>query len=314
VNDTEQLIKEALGKVAERTPHPGPTLNALRRKRKRNHRNVFLIATAGMAAVAVLIFAGVIAGDKYTPPRGNDAAAVLMSGNGQNVALKYAPHWLPDGFVETLRAANDDGTTTRVWMLPDAPANPLSGDGPRVQLSSGTKYADGTDGWQDATVRGLKARVKEFAGQAVVEWKAQVTLVVQVGGLDRLKETALRVADSVRADSNAVYQAPFKVKDKHANAFHGTGPDDWTAQLSPAPVDVTVLSRAPDLSGKQTAPVTVRGKQGVLVDGREVLVQEGGLWITAMSIEPGKTVDDLVATVNDVEIAPGLDTGWIRKK
>ncbi|RAS69129.1 hypothetical protein C8D87_1021207 [Lentzea atacamensis] len=313
MNDTEQLIKEALGKVAERTPHPGPTLNALRRKRKRHHRNVFLIATAGMAAVAVLIFAGVIASDKYTPPRGNDAAAVLMSGNGQNVALKYVPHWLPDGFVETFRAADNDGTT-RVWMLSDATANPLSGDGPRVQLSSGTNHADGPDGWQDATVRGLKARVKEFAGQAVVEWKAQVTLVVRVSGLDGLRETALRVADSVRADSNAVYQAPFKVKDKHANAFHGTSPDDWTAQLSPAPVDVTVFSRAPDLSGKQTAPVTVRGKQGVLLEGREVLVQEGGLWIAAMSTEQGKTVDDLVATVNDVEIAPDLDTGWIRKK
>ncbi|NKE55431.1 hypothetical protein FXN61_00745 [Lentzea sp. PSKA42] len=313
MNDTEQLVKEALGKLAERTPHPGPTLNALRRKRKRQRNNIFLIATAGMAAVAVLIFAGAIASDRYTPPSHNDAAAALMPGNGQSVALKYTPHWLPDGFVETLRAANEDGTTARVWVPSDAPADAPSGDGPQVQLGGGMSYAGGPDGWQDTTVRGLKARVQEYAGKAVVEWKAQVTLVVQVSGMDRLKETALRVADSVRADSDATFQAPFKVKGKPANEFRGTGPGDWSARLSPAPVDVTVFSDGPDLTGKQTAPVTVRGKQGVLVDGR-VVVQEGNLWISTISTVPGKSVDDLVAAVNDVEIASNVDTGWIRKR
>jgi hypothetical protein len=312
VNDTEQLIKEALGKLAERTPHPGPTLNALRRKRKR-HGNVFFIATAGIAAVAVLIFAGVIASDRYTPPNSNDAAAALIPGNGQSVALKYSPHWLPDGFVETLRAANE-GTTARVWVPSDASADAPLVDGPQVQVSSGTVYVSAPAGWQDTTVRGLKARVQEHAGRAIVEWKAQVTLVVQVSGMDRLKETALRVADSVRADSNATFQAPFKVKDEQANEFRGTGPGDWSARLSPAPVDVTVSSRMPDLTGKQTAPVTVRGKQGVLLEGHVVVVQEGNLWISAQSTVPGKPVEDLVATVNDVQIASNFDTGWIRKR
>lgn len=314
MNDTEQLIKEALGKVAERTPHPGPTLNALRRKHKRPHRNVFLIAATGMAAVAVLIFAGVVASDRYTPPSGNDAAAVLMPGTSQTVALKYAPHWLPDGYVETLRAANEEGTT-RVWVPSNAPAHAQNGDGPQIHLSTGMSYAGAQEGWQDTTVRGLKARVQEYAGKAVVEWKAQVTLVVQVSGLDRLKETALRVADSVRADSNAVFQAPFKLKGKQANEFGGTGPGAWSARLSPAPVDVLVHSEAPGLTGKQTAPLTVRGKQGVLVEGRTVVVQEGALWISAMSSSvPDKAVDELVAAVNDVELASDVDTGWIRKR
>jgi hypothetical protein len=311
VNDTEQLIKEALGKLAERTPHPGPTLNALRRKHKRQRNNIFLIATAGVAAVAVLIFAGVIASDRYTPPTGNDAAAALVPGTGQGVvALKYSPHWLPEGFAETLRAANPDGTTARVWTTANAPQV----DAPRIELDSGLDYRGGLAEWQDAAVRGLKARVQVSGTSAVVEWKAQDTLVVQVVGVTDPKETALRVADSVRADSNVTFQAPFRVKDKHANEFKGTSPGDWSARLSPAPVDVTVSSATPDFTGKKTSPVTVRGRQGVvLFDGRAVAVQEGGVWISATSTGD-KSVEDLVAAINDVTMTPNVDTGWIGKK
>jgi hypothetical protein len=311
VNDTEQLIKEALGQLAERTPHPGPTLNALRRKRKRQRNNIFLIATAGMAAVVVLIFAGVIASDRYTPPNPNDAAAALVPDNATG-ALKYQPHWLPTGFTETLRAAHD-GKTTRVWVPSDAPADAPQIDGPNIQLSSGQGYGGRADGWQDTTVRGLNARVQVNGSTAIVEWKAQETLVVQVQDVGDSRDTALRVADSVRADSNATFQAPFKLKDRQADVFSGSSPGDWRAKISAEPIEVTVTSRAPFAFGTQTSPVAVRGKTGT-VDGSTVWVQEGDLWIRATSLEPGKSVDELVAAVNDVELASNVDTGWIRKK
>ncbi|MFD4674903.1 hypothetical protein ACFWNN_34620 [Lentzea sp. NPDC058450] len=311
MNDTEQRIKEALGLLAERTPHPGPTLNALRRKRKKQ-RNVFMIAVAGVAAVAVLIFAGVVASDRYVPPNPNDAGAALVP--GAPGALKYQPHWLPVGFVETYRSAHD-GSTERGWVAADAPADAYGG-GPSVTLSSGQGFSGQLSEWKDVTVRGLKARVQATDTLAVVEWKAQETLVVRVDRVGHPEATALRVADSVRADSDAVFAAPFKVQGKSATTFGGTGPDDWNAQYSPGrgPFEVTLSKRRPDFGGAPSTPVTVRGKQGVVVGGGTVIVQEGDLWITVTSNPADKPDDEIVAVANDVEIAPNLDTSWIRKE
>ncbi|MET9232026.1 hypothetical protein [Lentzea sp. NPDC003310] len=312
MNDTEQLIKEALGQLAERTPHPGPTLNALRRKRKRQRNNIFLIATAGVAAVAVLVFGGLVASDRYAPPLPNDAAAALTpSAPG---ALKYQPHWLPDGFVETFRSAND-GSTERGWVPANAPADGYGG-GPSVTLSSGQGSSSQIGEWRDVTVRGLKARVQASGEQAVVEWKAQDVLVVRVDRVADPEGTALRVADSVRADSNAVFEAPFKVKGKPAVVFSGTSPGEWNARYSPGrgPFEVTVGKSKPETGDAPSVPVEVRGKQGVIVGGGTLVVQEGDLWITVSSSPADKPDAEIVAMANDVEIASNVDTGWIRKK
>ncbi|WP_394615669.1 hypothetical protein JNUCC0626_39005 [Lentzea sp. JNUCC 0626] len=311
MNDTEQQIKEALGLLAERTPHPAPTLNALRRKRKRQRSNIFLLATAGVAAVAVLIFAGVIASDRYVPPNPNDAGAALVPATPG--ALKYQPHWLPDGFVETFRSARD-GQTDRGWVPADAAADGYGG-GPSVTLSSGQGFTGQLSEWKEVTVRGLKARAQVTATSALVEWKAQETLVVRVDRVGHPESTALRVADSVRADSDAVFQAPFKVKDKPATTFSGTGPDDWSAQYSPGrgPYEVTVSKREPDFRGAPSKPVTARGKQAMIVGGGTVVVQEGDLWITVTNTPADKPDEEIAAVADDVEIASGIDTSWIRK-
>lgn len=301
MNDTEQLITEALGKLAERTPHPGPTLNALRRKRKR-HRNVFMIAAAGVAAVAVLIFAGVIASDRYAPPSGNDAAAALVPGNGN--ALKYAPHWLPDGFVEGHRSV-ENGQVVRTWVPTGAAENVVRGSGPSISVAGGSSQLD-TTGWEDVTVRGLKGRLRLVGQAATVQWKAQETLVVTVGAMADPRETALRVADSVRADAKTVYQPAFRVNGKQASEMGGNGPADWFAQLNLQPARVKVSPQAPQAGGPRT-PVTVRGKQGFLVDDT-VAVQDGDVWIT---VSGGVPVAELVSTADKVELTPSPDTSWL---
>ncbi len=307
MNDTEQLIKEALGKLAERTPHPGPTLNALRRKRKRN-RSVFMIATVGMAAAVVLIFAGVIASDRYSPPNGGDAAAALMPGKG-DVVLKYQPHWLPEGFVEGFRGV-DGGSVVRTWVPADAPETAAAGDGPSIRVSSGMSVAE-TTGFDEVIVRGLKGRIQviEQLQAAEVEWKAQDTLVVSVSGFGDARETALRVADSVRADAKVVYQPAFRLDDKPASEMGGIGPQDWFARMSMHPALIQVSPRTPQFDGTQT-PLTVRGKPGFLAHGN-VAVQDGNVWIVATGDRP---VDELVKAVNEVELVPNLDTSWVRKK
>ncbi|MGW6447008.1 hypothetical protein [Lentzea sp. NPDC055074] len=301
MNDTEQLIKEALGQLAERTPHPGPTLNALRRKRKRQRNNIFLIATAGMAAVAVLIFAGVIASDRYTPPNTNDAAAALVRDEGKGGAFKYAPHWLPTGFVESLRATNT--TPTRVWGPPGA--EPYGTPGVVIRTLGGMPDVNG---WDLATVRGLEARAQVRNDAATVVWKAQDVLEVSVNGMGDAREVALRVAESVRADAKIAYEPPFKLEGKHAQVVRGTAPDRWKASLGRDSISVQVATEKPELPAPNE-PLTVRGKQGVR-NGNTVAVQDGGLWISATASDWS---DLLVELVNEVELAGKPDTGWIGK-
>lgn len=312
MNDTEQLIKDALGKLAERTPHPGPTLNALRRKRKRQRNNIFLIATAGMAAVAVLIFAGVVASDRYTPPNGNDAAAVLMPGNGQSVSLKYTPHWLPEGFVENFRGTN--GQVSRVWVPSGDKGYPFNDGRPAVTVSTRADLPD-VKGWEETTVRGLKAWVQVVQGQARdsvahVLWKAQDVLNVEVRGVDDVRATALRVAESVRADAKIVHQAPFKLDGKPADHMWGTKPGEWTAMTNwKNNITVHVSTQKPELQAP-AEPVGVRGRTGHKAGNTVAVLDTTGVWIWATSEKPTDAVFDALTAV---ELVPSPDTSWIGK-
>ncbi|MEV6242337.1 hypothetical protein [Lentzea sp. NPDC051838] len=311
MNDTEQLVKDALGKLAERTPHPGPTLNALRRKRKR-HRNVFMIATAGVAAVAVLIFAGVIASDRYSPPSGSDAAAALNTDNGQTVALKYAPHWLPDGFVENFRGTNDQ--VSRVWVPAGDKGYPFTDGKPTVVLGTSAELPD-TTGWDSVTVRGLKAWVRSGAGQspgetAHVVWKAQDVLNVEVRGVGDVRGVALQVAESVRFDTKLRHQPPFKIDGRFADHVWGATASAWEAMTNwKNQVSVHVSPQQPELSG-QTQPIKVRGKDGFRT-GNTVSVLDAGVWIWASAESYSDTV---LEAVNKVELVSSPDTSWIGKK
>ncbi|GGU62823.1 hypothetical protein [Lentzea flava] len=305
MNDTEQLVKDALGKLAERTPHPGPTLNALRRKRKRP-RNVFLISVAGMAAVAVLIFAGVIASDRYTPPSGNDAAAALIPGNGQSVALKYAPHWLPTGYVENFRLV--DREVHRVWVPEGAKGFPFTDGGPQIALIAGGDQPEGVD-WQDTTVRGLKAKIALRDQTAELVWHAQDLLKVSVRGFPDARQVALQVAESVRADSKVVHRAAFKLDGRYADHTWGSKPADWEAMsIWKNQVSVHVGTLPPQLVG-DTKPVVVRGREGLRTE-KGVAVFDGSVWIWATA---ESNTDLVVEAVNKVELVPSPDTSWIGK-
>lgn len=310
MNDTEQLVKEALGKLAERTPHPGPTLNALRRKRKRQHGSVFMISIAGVAAVAVLIFAGVIASDRYTPPTGNDAAAALMPDKGQTVALKYAPHWLPDGFVENFRGTSDQ--VSRVWVPANAKGYPFNDGGPTVSIRTSPQLPDTSSGWNGVTVRGLKAWVRVAAGQspglvAHVVWRAQDVLNVEVRGVEDVRAVALRVAESVRADPKLTHKPAFKIDGRFADHMWGTKPSDWEAMTNwKNQVSVHVGTLPPQLVG-ETKPIVVRGREGLRTDNG-VAVFDGSVWIWATA---ESSSDLVVEAVNKVELVPSPDTRWI---
>lgn len=315
MNDTEQLIKDALGKLAERTPHPGPTLNAVRRKHKQQRNNIFLIATAGIAAVAVLIFAGVVASDRYTPPNSDSAAAVLLPANGNKVDLEHTPHWLPDGYVETFRSVGDD--TTRVWVPASAAeVDPTLQTGhPRVTLTSLKKLPD-LGGWAETSVRGLKAWTRTVQGQSAgptteLVWEAQDVLSVSVRGEASGQEIAMRVADSVRSDSKISFLTPFSLDGRPAGDVWGSAPSRWTAQWRSEKFVVTLSTSAP--AQTNGTPVTVRGKQGVIVETGALVVQDAGLWLTVSGHDQG--ADELVGVADRVSMQhmDHPDTEWIGK-
>lgn len=313
MNDTEQLIKEALGKLAERTPHPGPTLNALRRKRK-NQRSVFMIAAAGMAAVVVLIFAGVVASDRYQPLHHDNAAAALVGEQGIGVSLRYSPHWLPEGFVENFRGTADK-QVSRVWVPAGDKGYPFNDGRPTVVVGTSAELPPVSDKeWEPVTVRGLQAWVRLSQGQsegltAHVVWRAQDILNVSVRGVEDVRAAALRVADSVRADAKSTHQAPFKIELKAADNMWGAKPAEWTAMTFwKDGVSVQVSTAKPEVSGP-SQPVTVRGKEGFRA-GDTVAVFDGGLWIYAKAGAPTGTQ---IEAVNKVELVPSPDTSWIGK-
>ncbi|SDF93631.1 hypothetical protein SAMN05216553_104263 [Lentzea fradiae] len=315
MNDTEQLIKDALGQLAERTPHPGPTLNALRRKRKQQRSNIFLMATAGVAAVAVLIFAGVVASDRYAPPDANSAAAALMPGTGQTVDIEYTPHWLPDGYVETFRSVGEE--TTRVWVPASAKdVDPTLQTGhPRVSLTSLQALPD-LSGWLETSVRGLKAWARTVQGQSAgptteLVWQAQDVLRVSVRGQEAGQQTAMSVAESVRSDTKISFLTPFSLDGKPAGDVWGSTPSRWTARWHSEKYVVTVSTSTPaQTSG---TPVSVRGRQGAIVADGSLVVRDSGLWLTVSG--DGQSTDDLVDTATRVSLQhmDHPDTEWIGK-
>ncbi|HEX7302493.1 hypothetical protein [Lentzea sp.] len=313
MNETEQLIKDALGQLAERTPHPGPTLNALRRKRKQQRSNIFLMATAGVAAVAVLVFAGMMASDRYTPTSDNAAAALMPAGQGAEI--RYTPHWLPAGYVETFRSVGDD--TTRVWVAEaDKEKDPTEQTGDaRVSLRSSKDLPDLT-GWQETSVRGLKAWSRTVQGQSPtptteVLWQAQDVLSVSVRGQADARGTALRIADSVRSDAKLRYLAPFSLDGRPASDIWGSTLNRWTSQWRSEQYVVTLSTTAP--AKTEGTPVAVRGKQGALVGHGQLVVQDSGLWLTVAG--ESESNEALVSTANRVSMQhmDHPDTNWLGK-
>jgi hypothetical protein len=280
-------------------------LNAVRRKRKR-HRNVFLIATAGVAAAAVLIFTGLVASDRYVPPSGTDAAAVLAGEQPvSRLPLKYQPHWLPTGYAEVYRGLLDG---ERAYVPAGAQGYPFTDGGPLTRIFKSKSKPD-TAGWDEVTVRGLRAWVRTSQGQsagptAELVWEAQDWLNVTVRGTEDVRQDALRVAESVRADAKVDHKPPFTLNGSEATQVWGSSPGDWGAQLFVDDIAVQVTTRSPGLTG---TPVTVRGKQGVSGNGA-VAVLDGYVWI---AVNGAAAPEKLVELANEVQLASSPDTSWI---
>ncbi|MEO6089822.1 MAG: hypothetical protein ABIQ18_42610, partial [Umezawaea sp.] len=92
--NTDDLIREALFKQADRAPAPGPTLAALRRPQRRRRAPLFIavaVTAAVLAAIALTVTRPVV----ETAPPATSTTAPAPSAPSLDARLRYRPDWLP---------------------------------------------------------------------------------------------------------------------------------------------------------------------------------------------------------------------------
>ncbi|MBN6035770.1 hypothetical protein [Amycolatopsis sp. 195334CR] len=107
---TEELIKAALTKQAERAPHPGPVLHALAGERRSSRKSLVVGLVAALVAVLALGATALMAPSQPEPPPVGFAERELAG-----LPMGYDLGWLPDGYVETDRSTSFNQVATRTW-------------------------------------------------------------------------------------------------------------------------------------------------------------------------------------------------------
>ncbi len=308
--NTEDLIREALQRQADRAPAPGRVLASLHRPPRRRRALVLVAA----AVVGVLIVAGgafALRQNLAEPPP--PAAPPFPVG--------YAPGWLPDGYSEQARNYHPDGSVSRTWMgEPLTPElDPSAWAGPWVAMTY-WRYRD--DLVPDDVVGGLTGElsVNEENGSTAFTWlpdpagRAAVSVIV-----DRMPDDQAvleQVVRSVRADP-VTSPVPLLVGSGW-HAVLGT-PDDWRVEVSDGQWEglsftAALGSQRPFLKGE---PTVVRGMRAV-VGGYGVAVQLApDRWF---SVRPNSDrsgaipADRLIAIANSARIDLYPDMSWLGRR
>jgi hypothetical protein len=196
MTDTEELIKAALAKGAERAPHPGRVINALNSPPRRRIRGA-LIALIGAVVIGAAFTAPIVFRQSAEPMP--PAASELPPPVAETVALKYGVTHVPPGYGEIVREADiGGGQQHRGWQ---------NGQN-LIHLSV---YTPRSPRWQWATLPTIdQVEIGRAPGWVAVgdDTFTQVTFMpdqdtlvqVQVHGPPRSREKAIEVANSVRPD------------------------------------------------------------------------------------------------------------------
>ncbi|WP_158886356.1 hypothetical protein [Amycolatopsis anabasis] len=277
-HDTEQLIRDALARQAERAPHPQRVLAGLhqgRTPRRGSFRLLAAFAAVAIVAVGVPLSLRLLAPVNQQAPLPPAAPAAPPERPG--TPLRFGPGWLPEGLVETERGHANDQGVYRTWT-PGHNGGIQDGNEPYAQLSvypaTAPAWADvprvlasGKNGVPVGGTRGYVAADRAEDQFARLVWMpgADTVLVLNVGNLPKPLALARRIADSVRPVEAPEVRMPVIGDGLRDLGFsvRGASPDGWTAvaQGRRGKYLVSVeLSRAEFRPGGQ--PVTVRGRSG----------------------------------------------------
>jgi hypothetical protein len=208
MTDTEELIKAALAKGADRAPHPGQIINALNTPRRRGRPALLAIvgAVVVIAAITIPIAFRTPAVNTPAPP----ATQYTPAPAPRTILMKYKPTYIPAGFVERSRDADiDGGEQIRNWMNSNDWAfhlmvyTPRSPRWPEMILPGRTPAEigglPGLPGWIDGSGK-----------LAEVWWQPdkETVIKVQVYGPPDAREQAKAIAPSVVPDGVAFIRPP----------------------------------------------------------------------------------------------------------
>lgn len=210
---TEQRVRAALEHMAGRAPDPERIRAGLQRRARVHRQRRALLVAGGVAAAAGAVAVPSVVLLPRSPER-----SLLGAGP---VSLRYRPAWLPAGFVESSRSATvRDGRVAaeaRVWK-PSEELGDSHGYGPvaRIWMDARPEAVDLSGRTAPVMVGrvegGLFRDGETLAGRAIyrVAWPRGDggSFTVTVRSVDDSDEVALRVAESVAPDADAVLEPP----------------------------------------------------------------------------------------------------------
>nr|WP_042195428.1 hypothetical protein [Kibdelosporangium sp. MJ126-NF4]CEL22002.1 hypothetical protein [Kibdelosporangium sp. MJ126-NF4]CTQ92782.1 hypothetical protein [Kibdelosporangium sp. MJ126-NF4] len=314
MNQTEELIKAALARSVENTPHPGPVINALNQRRRRRVRPlvIALIAAATVAA-AVAVPVALRQPEASAPPATELPPPVTATGTAKTVPMRYRIPHLPAGFVETGRRSDLDlAEQARTWTkgIQRMTLEVVTSRSPEWEVKlTATGKGGGTDG--KTTVAGHPGRLAiNEPTYAVLEWRPQpdVLLSLSLWDNDKPADKLMALAQTVEPDNKSVVQAPLRFK---------TLPDRFTRTA------VTVMGDSPD-TARTVVEVSVPGREVSMIAASIEDKDEGshtGAVITPLP--DGRAVhllrlgtvdltdDQLRELAKGVVVEPAADLSWI---
>ncbi|GIJ63423.1 hypothetical protein [Virgisporangium aurantiacum] len=253
---TDNLLREALQRQADRAPDPDRVRAALPRRAARRTRRRYgslaggLVAAAALAAFAV----PVLALDDAPAPRGAGPAAEMSSSASAGpaapaaVGLRYRPTWLPAGLTERSRSVplgpdfGYDGPV-RFWKRSDAGAGFDMG-GSRLEFGA-VDAENGADQFGDygqaVDINGRPGRLSPAPGdgKSSLHWLIDPQTVIFIHNVEAGVSDAdlLRIARSVQPDPGQVAVPmrfgwlPTGMAPKLAQ-FAGDSADRWQLELT----------------------------------------------------------------------------------
>jgi hypothetical protein len=185
MTDTEELIKAALAKQVERTPHAGPILHALSKPRHRSWRGLVVIIVAILVTGGIAVPVAMQSSPDQLPPAPLDPPP--------GTPMSYTVSHLPTGYVETERLSDEEGDSQiRMWQKGESGLVHLMALGPgHRDLPKCLSTPSGAD--QPSIIK------------AVNGWCVELVTDESVSAAERQ-----RIADSIQPDGQSVLQSPVR--------------------------------------------------------------------------------------------------------
>lgn len=311
-NPTEDLIKAAMTKQAERAPHPGPIINVLQQPRRRTRRVWPLV-------IAVIGTAAVVAAIAIPMALRSDSALEPAKAPKLQIPMAYTIGAVPAGFYEFKRTSDLNTTSqTRVWKM--------SG-GNDALLTLTVVHRGGDDYWFNLLTKlpnlGTPVVVNGVSGYTIgdrgkpdgtaqVAWQPDPNTYIEVtmSKMPGQNEAVQAVAQSVRPDGKSTVTAVARFGQLPAvykyvtMVVAGTSPTDasgWIEATGPNQKPYITASVFVDKSGKYSTKSPL------------VLPAPGGrvLVVADKSETPVTSREELTEIAKAVTVEPNPDFSWV---